>query len=180
MMASTLRSLSLYTEHRLDPSIARPLLRSLTHLTELRLETNAPTSSSSSTTASSSLAGDHTFFWLADVLEDFPLLRRLSVSEQDCQPPDFANPALYLEHLEFISFCAKPDEAFFEFAKLAQNARGKVSAKEIVFVADRKAFEERVEEEEVREAVEVFEKREVRFEVVHEIRRWQENTLIEL
>lgn len=189
MMANTLRLLSLYTEYALDASIAAPIFRSLTHLVDLRFESNVSLPLSLSPFNNNN--AKHTNRWIAPLLETaYPNLVRLSVSEQDVSPSLFAHPPPSLELLEYINFCARPDERFHEFAALARGdsksakatkaAGVTFSAMELVFVADQQAFEEHVTEEEVRSVVEAFGRQGVRFRVVHEIGTWVEKRLVEL
>jgi hypothetical protein len=170
ILANTLEVLSLYTEHRLDPSIAPPIFSSLIHLRQLRFESNVPT------TDDASQAND----WLTDVLPSFEHLTRLSVTEQDCHPSLFASPPPKLDYLELINFNARPDEYFSAFAKMARDPEVTFSAKELVFVADETAFGEHVEKEEVERVVEAFERKGVNLTVMHEIGKWVEKTLVEL
>ncbi|GAA6021305.1 hypothetical protein JCM10207_002691 [Rhodosporidiobolus poonsookiae] len=170
-MMPLLKILNVYTEWSMDDAEASSVFASLKHLEELRVESNVPAT-----------AGDGGNFWLNRLLPSYPLLRRLSVTEQDALPCQFSAPPPSLELLEFIHFGARPDSRFYEFEELLDAAsadQSRFAALEFIFVADEEAFNQTVDPEDVQDLVRKYAERGVKFSVVHEIMELPERRIVE-
>ncbi|GAA5861214.1 hypothetical protein JCM8547_008521 [Rhodosporidiobolus lusitaniae] len=170
MMASTLLVLSIYVEKPLAKNLAISAFSQLVHLRELRLESNI---------AIVDQAAEQNL-WLMDVIDRYPDLSKLSISEQDAHPRRFHSPPPKLRLFEFIDFSAHPDRSFGAFGELARNEEASFVSAEFVFVADEAAFEKTVERSEVEEVVEAFEVKGVTFRVKHEIEEILARRMVEL
>lgn len=170
MMVSTLKILSLYTPHRLDPAIARPIFRRL-DLHVLRFESIVPGPEAEQATAN---------YWLSDVIPDYKHLTRLSLSEQDASPALFAHPPLQLELLEYISFSTDPQDQFNEFASIAFDLNATLCAPTCIFVADETAFKDRVDAANAVEVIEAFRSKGVKFIVRCTVQKFLQREMVEL
>ncbi|GAA5861217.1 hypothetical protein JCM8547_008522 [Rhodosporidiobolus lusitaniae] len=151
VMASTLLVLSIYVE--------KPLQKDLAIAAFSQLSLN---------------------FWLTDVINHYPRLEKLSISQQDIHPRRFHSPSPSLRLFEFIDLSAHPDRSFGEFGELARNEQASFVTVDFDFVADQESFEKTVKPVEVEEVAEAFDAKGVRFSAKHEIEEILQRRMVEL
>ncbi|GAA5892907.1 hypothetical protein JCM6882_006891 [Rhodosporidiobolus microsporus] len=180
-MMPLLKILNVYSEWAFDPQEATAVFGALKHLEELRVESNVPSTVATATGRGGNPAGGDNV-WLDPLLPSYPNLRKLSVTEQDALPHQFANPPPSLELLEFIHFGARPDGRFFDFELLLEESppSARFCAVEFVFVADEEAFNRNVSPEDVRRVCQRYADKGVKFRVEHEIMELPEKKIVEI
>ncbi|GAA5844331.1 hypothetical protein JCM11251_001720 [Rhodosporidiobolus azoricus] len=181
-MMPALKILNVYSEWAFEPNEATAVFGALTHLEELRVESNVPSTLATATGQGGNPSGQENM-WLNALLPKYAKLRKLSVTEQDALPQQFVEPPPSLELLEFIHFGARPDLRFFDFEDLLEQERepsSRFCAVEFIFVADEEAFARNVSPDDVNRVNQLYADKGVRFRVEHEIMELPEKKIVEL
>lgn len=157
LVAPSLRSFNLYTEHVLDPETTGAAMAGLAHLRELRFDSQV-----------SSTAGE-TNGWFCQVLPALRKLKRLSVSDQVAQPSILKRLPASLDTLEYIYWDRRPDAILGVFEEMLDESQQPMTLKEFFVVVDEAAYAEAVDDDLVQEVTGSFAKRGVKFRVTFEV-----------
>lgn len=157
LVAPCVRSFNLYTEHILDPGPTGDALGALSHLRELRFDSQV-----------SSTAGE-TNGWFCHVLPALQKLERLSVSDQVAQPSILKRLPASLETLEYIYWDRRPDAILAVFEEILHESQQPLTLKEFRVAVDEEAYADAVDENLVQEVTDSFAKRGVKFSVTFEL-----------